>query len=246
MSRFSRWAPAKIARRIQSRQQHWQQRIFDKPWVPKPMRQGSPPGSAQSLVDAVALNRWNRPYGSEANSFDVYAGGFSSENRAARAIGRTVGTIALIWTGAAAAGGGSGSGAAAAGAEEVGIGYPLAAEAGGSGAGGLLAGPGATSGAASTGIFSSLPSVSAQEVSTAALVWKLLASGNVGGAIDALTGTDWGTTFLGGGGGGGEGGGPRMIGPDEQGDMPRSPVMLIIGGLAVIAGAFFLFRKLKG
>src|SRR5258708_26168936 len=57
-------------------------------WVPP-----AAPGSLQSLGDAVAKNRWKDPFGKDASSFDIFAGGVSSKSPRARAVGRTVGTV---------------------------------------------------------------------------------------------------------------------------------------------------------
>lgn len=65
-------------------------------WI---QRLPSMPGSPQALQDAFITNRWSHPYGSDASSMDVFAGGVghpaSSEQPWARAIGRTIGSIFL-------------------------------------------------------------------------------------------------------------------------------------------------------
>lgn len=53
----------------------------------------SMPGSAQSLLDAVRLNRWKDPFGKDANSMDTFLGGSSSKSPRARAVGRAVGSV---------------------------------------------------------------------------------------------------------------------------------------------------------
>jgi hypothetical protein len=87
-------------------------------WI---QRLPSMPGSAQSLQDAFIKNEWSHPYGKDANSFDVFAGGIghpaSSDQPWARKIGRGVGSYFLgkglndltgtSWAGPAARGAGS-------------------------------------------------------------------------------------------------------------------------------------------
>lgn len=63
------------------------------------------PGSAQSLGSAVAQNEWSHPYGADANSMDIYTGGFSSTSPVARRIGRGVGTAFGLGAVAGLAGG---------------------------------------------------------------------------------------------------------------------------------------------
>src|SRR5690348_16608745 len=53
------------------------------------------PGSPASLVHAVSRNKFNNPFGSEATSPDIFAGGFSSRFPLARTIGRGVGSFFL-------------------------------------------------------------------------------------------------------------------------------------------------------
>lgn len=143
--------------------------------------------------------------------------------------------------GAVGVGGASGAGT---GAVEVGVaGTDVGVAAGSAGGTGLVGGSAAAGGtaAAGSGIFSG------SNISTLALALSALRKGNVAGAVDAVTGTDWGTqaaSFFGGGGGGG--GGARMgpnDGPQEPGSGGISPIFLAIGGVLLIVGLFFLFRK---
>lgn len=237
--RWSRWAPAKLARRVKARQDAFKERTAR--FLPAPVRgtylSGSPPGSAQSLVDAVALNRWHSPYGGEASSFDVYAGGFSSRTRWGRAVGRAVGTVAAIWTGAAYAT----SGGATAAPAEVGAGLPLAPEAGAGITTGLT-----TPTAAGAGLSSYLPSATTtQNVGMLSLLARALTGDKQ--ALDELTG-GFGSMFVqggeGGGGASGSGAGSPYLGAES---MPGpSPIVIIVGGIALLVGGFFLLRKLRG
>jgi len=59
------------------------------------------PGSPVSMMHGLSMNKWNSPYGSERNSADEIAGGGSSSQPWARAIGRTVGTAFTPYLGAA-------------------------------------------------------------------------------------------------------------------------------------------------
>ena len=106
----------------------WQRGIAERNenWIPKGWRGGMAPGSPMSLVDAIALDKWSKPYGGEPNSMDVYFGGGSavnpgSEGRWARGVGRGVGTIAAILTGAEALGLGGEAGAGTGAGESFGL-----------------------------------------------------------------------------------------------------------------------------
>lgn len=160
-----------------------------------------------------------------------------SDLRAVRNTGRVVGLAIGAYFGGSAAYSAA-SGGATAGAVELGVaGTDVGVAAGASSGTGLVG----TAAAGGGGLFSTT------NLGTAALVLNALKKGNVAGAVDALTGTDWGSqvaSFIGGGSGGG-GGGSRM-GPNDGPQQPDggiSPVFLVIGGLVLIVGFFFLFRK---
>lgn len=57
------------------------------------------PGSPTSFMHGIGMNKWNSPYGSERNSADEIAGGGSSSQPWARAIGRSVGTFFTPYAG---------------------------------------------------------------------------------------------------------------------------------------------------
>ena len=98
------------------------------------------PGSPTSLISAVSANRWGQPFGSNANSMDIFAGGFSSNNRNARLIGRGIGSAYLGGTIMGAFGGGS----------EAATGNAAAPSSSGGAAGGSAGTAAGTSGTVST------------------------------------------------------------------------------------------------
>lgn len=173
-----------------------------------------------------------------ATSLDKLALGEGvSDLRAVRNTGRIVGAAVGLFYGGAAAYSAAGGGATA-GATELGVaGTDVVAASGSTAAVGSTA-------AAGGGIFSTA------NISTLGLVLSALKKGNIAGAVDAATGTDWGSqaaSFLGGGSAAGGGGGSRMgpnDGPQPDGGSGGiSPIFLIIGGVILIVGLFFLGRK---
>lgn len=172
-----------------------------------------------------------------ATSLDKLALGEGvSDLRAVRNTGRIVGAAVGLFYGGAAAYSAAGGGATA-GATELGVaGTDVVAASGSTAAVGSTA-------AAGGSVFS------ASNISTLGLVLSALRKGNIAGAVDAATGTDWGSqaaAYLGGGSAAG-GGGSRM-GPNDGpqldgGSGGISPIFLIIGGVILIVGLFFLGRK---
>jgi hypothetical protein len=78
------------------------------------------PGSAQAWVNALANDDWTNPFSGKASSWDMMAGGSSSEDPRIRTVGRAVGSYFL--GGAVANGaGGAEAGAGTVGAEEAGV-----------------------------------------------------------------------------------------------------------------------------
>lgn len=118
----------------------------------------------------------------------------------------------------------------------------------------LLAGPGytgATGGAGSTitggaGILGS--GVTAGDVSTASLVFSALRRGNIGAAVDALTGSDWGSQYLpnfSGTDAGARSGGLADSGsPASYSRGGMSPLVFAAVGIAFIIGIVFIVRKI--
>lgn len=161
--------------------------------------------------------------------------------RAVRNTGRVVGAaIGLFYGGEAvysAAGGGS------AAAPELLAGPGAEATVGGT----SLIGSGSTT-AGSAGIFGS--GITTGEVSTAGLVFNALRRGNIGAAVDALTGSDWGSQYLPNFGGGGpeagirSGGMPDSGSPGQYGRGGMSPLVLAGIAIVLIVGAVFLARKI--
>ncbi len=102
----------------------------------------SMPGSPQSLQDAIILNKYNDPFGPDANSMDVFAGGtghpLGSEHPEARTVGRAVGSYfaggsllgALGGESGAATGAGEGAGDSTLFGETPGAGANVGAGAG--------------------------------------------------------------------------------------------------------------------
>lgn len=180
-----------------------------------------------------------------ATSLDKLALGEGvSDMRAVRNTGRIVGAaIGLFYGGSAvysAAGGG------ATGAVEVGIpGTDVGVAAGSSGGAGLIGGGSGV--ATSTGILGT--GVTAGDVSTTALVLNALRRGNVGAAVDALTGSDWGSQYLPNFGGGTDagvrsGGLPDSGSPSAYARGGMSPLVLAALGIAFVIVIIFIVRKI--
>lgn len=146
--------------------------------------------------------------------------------RAVRNTGRVVGlAIGAVYGGSAlysAAGGGSAASVSATSATSA--------------AGGTAAATG--------GIGSYL---SAGNVGTFGLVLSALRKGNFAAALDTATGTDWGSSFFGGGGvPGGSSFAPRseMTTGDSSYSGGMSPIVLVIIGIILVTGLFFIVRKI--
>lgn len=192
---------------------------------------------ASVIRDPSHLGRKDQ-YG--ASNLDIVGNPFSYDTTSRRG-GQAVGAAIATYFGGTAVYSALGYGGSS--AVEVGIAGTDVGVAAGSAEGGTLIGGGTT--AATVGGTSSL--FSSSNLGTFGLVLAALKKGNVAGAVDAATGTDWGTAYFGGGSSGGSSGGFAR-GGDSGGDSGGvggfSPIFLVIAGLVLVVGFVFLRGKI--